>query len=246
MKVYNTRFNPTVNGPLHIGHLYVIKVNEAMAHDFGHHGKFTMRFDDNQKFYQMMRPADEMDRLKIEMRSDVEWAGVKVDAWTSQLSLEQTTKSFLQRFNNGPLKVIEPFQHRNLPDIISATIVPFPYAPVFTAEKVILDTLDYITWLIRGEDLIDEYSLYTYFCDIWDLHNPEHVYLPRLLLDHKTELIEDITVVSKTAGKNTIREYRLQGWTPKQLIDKLADSCLKKPEMGWNIENIKEQPVWNE
>ena len=44
---YNTRFNPTISGPLHIGHLYMALVNEAEAHRSG--GKFIVRVDDTNR-----------------------------------------------------------------------------------------------------------------------------------------------------------------------------------------------------
>ena len=39
-----TRFNPTPNGALHLGHVYNILFNEQFAHNNG--GKFYVRFED--------------------------------------------------------------------------------------------------------------------------------------------------------------------------------------------------------
>ena len=39
-----TRFNPSTNGGLHLGHIYALLVNERFAHD--RDGMFYVRFDD--------------------------------------------------------------------------------------------------------------------------------------------------------------------------------------------------------
>ena len=244
MRVYNTRFNPTTNGPLHVGHLYMIKINEHMAH--AHGGKFIIRFDDNQKFYRMTKTHEELVRIREEMQADVLWAGVKVDEWSSQLEMESVTKRYLLEFNGHPLPMQEQFQSRTNPDIHNAMTMGYPYAPTLTAEKVILDALDYITILIRGEDLICEYSLYMYFCNIWNLGAPEHIYLPRMMLTHNTELGESSEHISKTRGGHTVQELREQGWTPAELEEALRKSCLHDPVAGWTLENLKGQPLWKE
>lgn len=246
MIVYNTRFNPTTNGPLHIGHLYMIKVNEWVAHQAAVPGKFIMRFDDNQTYYDLMMSHSAQVEISKQMREDVEWAGVKVDEWTSQKMQEHIVEEFISRFNKGPLQVKNLYQHRDLPHILGEKIAPYPYAPYLTAEKVILDTIDYITWLIRGKDLLNEFSLYSYFCEIWNFTNPKHVYLPRLMTAEGSEMVENPTNVSKTLGGWSIREFRNKGWRPDELVEKLAVSCLVNPDNGWDIENIKENPVWKQ
>lgn len=244
MRVYNTRFNPTVNGPLHIGHLYMIKINEAVAHDHG--GTFTVRLDNTQRFYHLTRSESELSQLTRDMVHDILWTGVTVDRWTYQSEMAAQVHSLLLQFNNGPLppEIHESFQECYSPDITVSKVAPFPYAPQFTAEKVIMDAVDYITWLIRGDDLINEFSLYTWFCDIWHLHRPEHVYLPRLMLMDNKELSENTTNISKTRGGYTIQEFREKGWTADDLQIMLADACLKCPARGWSLENLKENPTW--
>lgn len=244
MRIYNTRFNPTTNGPLHIGHLYMIKINEWMAH--AHGGKFIVRFDDNQLFYRYTKTPDELVRIREDMQNDILWAGIKVDKWESQLEMEASTKRYLLEFNGKPLPMKEQFQSRTNPDIRSALTMGYPYAPALTAEKVILDALDYITILIRGEDLISEYSLYLYFCQLWNLAMPEHIYLPRMMLTHDRELGESSEHISKSRGGHTIQELREQGWTLTELEDALKKACLHDPVAGWSLENLKGQPLWKE
>jgi len=246
MQIFNTRFNPTVNGPLHIGHLYMLKINEAVAHAKG--GEFTVRLDDTQKFYHMTRSAYELDKLADEMLEDIAWSGVKVDKITRQSSLAMQARAFILQVNNGPLppQIYEHFQECYMPDIRASKIAPFPYAPQFTAEKVAMDAMDYITWLVRGDDLINEFSLYTWLCDIWQLNRPHHVYLPRLMLTNNKELSENISNISKTLGGYTIREFIRKGWSAEDLDIKLKTSCLKVIALGWSLDNLKEQPVWTE
>lgn len=244
MRIYNTRFNPTTNGLLHVGHLYMLRINEGMAHMNG--GRFIVRFDDNQRYYRLTKSASELARIRDEMREDIEWAGARVDEWSSQLELEETTRRYLREFNGGDLPMHETFQSRVNPDIHNAITMGYPYAPTLTAEKVILDAKDYITYLVRGEDLICEFSLYMYFCELWNLTPPQHVYLPRLMLAGNRELGESSEHISKTRGGHTIREYRERGWSPDDLDERLRRACLIEPAEGWTPENLQEQPLWSE
>ena len=43
-----TRFNPTANGPLHVGHIYSALINETLA---GPAGKFIVRIDYNCRYW---------------------------------------------------------------------------------------------------------------------------------------------------------------------------------------------------
>lgn len=220
----NTRFNPTTNGPLHLGHLYVCMVNEAEARASG--GKFIVRFDDNQHYWQWIAPqvADPEG-----MKSDLAWAGVKVDAYTSQKELAPRVDEFLhvQGYRKqGALN--HALTHAYLPECGGCY---YPFVPDYTAEKVALDFLDGITVLIRGSDLLTEFSLYNYFCKLWDLPIPRQVFLPRL--DCGKE-------VSKTAGNHQIRHYRNR--PAQEVLGILAKACLIDPAAGWRITNVKPEP----
>ena len=57
---YNTRFNPSISGALHIGHLYMALVNEMEAHRTG--GKFIVRVDDTQDIWNHWIKKDERDK----------------------------------------------------------------------------------------------------------------------------------------------------------------------------------------
>ena len=94
--------------------------------------------------------------------------------------------------------------------------------------------------LIRGIDLITEFSLYEHYIEEFELPFPRHVYLPRLTLGGNGEISD----ISKTAGNNSIKQLREYGITPLQIIDSLKRSCLKDPEGDWSIDNVKANPVW--
>jgi glutamyl/glutaminyl-tRNA synthetase len=242
----NTRLNPTTNGYLHLGHAYMALVNEAEAHMSG--GKFWVRWDDNQPELNATDSGrDEnpnpgfREQITAQMKEDIEWFGIKVDRWVSQLEQEEQVHAFMQRLNGGPLKVRQQWcSHENPQCQWTNYDALYPYVPLFTAEKVISDYLENINLLIRGEDLLDEYALYRYFTDLWTLPPVTQVFLSRLMMESGEQLSD----VSKRYGNNSIREYREKGWKPEDLKAKLAEACLIDPSGPWLIANVKSRPVW--
>lgn len=241
-----TRFNPTTNGEIHLGHTYMILVNEAEAH--ANNGKFTVRFDDNQDAYlygvswtgKRMTPND-IDDVKKNMRETIEWLGIKVDGWSSQRENETRVDEFLSFINKGALRVRKVYTSQTNPELHWDSFdTPYPYVPWFTAEKVLYDYLDGVNCLIRGEDLLSEWSLYMYFCDLWGIPAPRQVFLRRLRLGDGSELLD----ISKTRGTGTISQFRALGWSAKDLIAKLAEACLIEPDKPWLISNCKVNPIW--
>ena len=241
-----TRFCPTTNGALHIGHLYMILVNEAEAH--ANKGKFTIRFDDNQEVYDFgvswtgarMTP-EEIDECKNAMMKDIFWLNIQVDGWSSQRDQEKRVGEFLRHLNKGDLSVRKCYTSQTNPEIHwTGFDTAYPYVPWLTAEKVLYDYLDGCNLIIRGEDLLDEWALYIYFADLWGLPIPRQVFLKRLKLEGGEELLD----ISKTRGVGTIKEYRDKGWTPEKLLMMLAESCLIDPNKPWLISNCKVDPLW--
>lgn len=241
MSVYpnNTRFNPTLNGTIHIGHLYMALVNEAEARDSG--GKFIVRFEDNQKEWCYYNTQAQMDQYADTILEDLEWVGIKIDKIEFQSILEPEYKRLLHHLNGGDLPVREMYVFEQQPDVTYTNAVAYPYAPYLTAEKVILDFMDVITLLIRGEDLLTEYSLYCYFCDLWGIRKPKHVYLPRLRMPDGSEMQSEI---SKTTGNFKVEGYRKSGMKPDKLLAKMREACLIDPDGKWLIKNIKRRPEW--
>jgi len=243
----NTRFNPTVNGRLHAGHLYLVLLNYRAAKDSG--GRFIVRFDDDQPHWRIALGEDGMDRFAERVKEDLEWAGVVPDAYTS----ERQSRALNEEFIVGRLphaafvlmdREIDDFTVLRYQPRDKVHGWPYPYTPYFTAVKVAQDHREGIDALIRGDDLVDEFSLYCYFCDVADVPKPAFCYVPRMRSNggmggHKAEL----TNVSKTLGGCSIKEYRDAGWDPDEVVAMVAESALIDPAKGWTYENVRSDPT---
>ena len=228
----NTRFNPTVNGPLHIGHLYLALVNAHEAQSVG--GKFIVRFDDNHPHMTNVHGWAQTIAWRDAMKHDL-GQYVTPDYWTSEVDyswrLEQMAEMFKQER--------QPFRtHRRWSATIHGSDMSYyPYAAVYTAEKVYLDMLEGITYLVRGIDLISEFCLYEYFRIRAGIPYVSHIYMPRLQASSGGLL----SPVTKTEGN-----CKLADMTAKHGVDGvmaiLRDACLVDREGPFSIANIKSQP----
>jgi len=235
-----TRFNPTTNGQLHVGHIYMALLNEGEAHSTG--GKFILRFEDNQPEWVWRSTEKQIEEYIEGMIEDFNWLGIKVDEYQFHTMTEKKVQETIEYLNHGKLIAEHRFMFDTEPEIYGANDVHYPYAPHLTAEKVINDFLSGVNLIIRGEDLISEFSLYAYFCDIWGIPRPRHVYMPRMHMDDGSELQAEI---SKTSGNYKIANYRKQGYSPDYIHDKLRDACLIDPQGEWALRNVKWRPSWN-
>ena len=228
----HTRFNPSLNGNLHLGHVFTCLVNEYVAHSAG--GKFIIRFDDTS--YTSNRVGHRMDKIRHLQQEIIEWLEIPVDEWSFQSDMMDDVKNvlhFIHHFvppKENQLGYILPTSIRFGTDFIF-----YPYAPEQTAERVVMDNLQGITHIIRGEDFITEFSYYAYCCQTLDCPLPEFWCLPRLSAGGRD--------ISKTNGGFTVAEYRANGYTPKEIKDMLAKSCLTNPPNGWSLYNIKSNPM---
>jgi glutamyl/glutaminyl-tRNA synthetase len=119
---------------------------------------------------------------------------------------------------------------------------PYPYVPYLTAIKVVQDWREECSVLIRGEDLLSEFSLYCHFCRLLNIPIPEFHYVPKLMQDNKDEIF-DLSDVSKTKGNFKLRDYREKGYTKEQVINILEEACLIDKQKGWDYDNIKKNPI---
>lgn len=239
--VTNTRFNPTTNGELHIGHAYMALVNQGEARHGG--GKFIVRFEDNNRDWLWRVSAERQEEYAREMCEDLEWLGIKADEYQYQSEMEERMHESLLFLNSGPLKEEYRIQFEGLTPLVSYLDYAIAaYNPHVTAERVILDALSHITYVIRGEDLITEYSLYYNFCDRFGIARPEHAYLPRLVMEDGSQIQSEI---SKTSGRFKIKDFRESGENPGAILAELCESCLIDPYGEWLISNLKRRPVWN-
>src|SRR4030043_463626 len=222
-----TRFNPTTNGTLHIGHLYLVLVNEYEAHK-DPSGKFIVRFDDNQYFWRdKIGPAKTIEIIQS-MIDDLEWIGVNVDEYISQQKIEDQTTNELEMHmrSRGPI-LRGMYFHDEVP-ITKNPFVYYPYTPYYSLEKVWLDFQEGVNLLIRGIDLISEFALYEYFVDLMGLPRVKHIYMPRL-----QHAAGELSNLSKTVGNWKIGELRNIGLKPDDVLCHLARSCLINPDGVW-------------
>lgn len=233
----NTRFNPTTDGALHLGHVYIALVNEYEAHHSG--GKFILRFDDNQEVWDMRLGRDYQIAAASQIKRELDDLGIQYDeCWSQHGQINEINKAMFYYNDHGiNIRTMSPVWVNNSAELIGSDMVMYPYFPALTVEKVACDQMDEINLLIRGVDLITESSLYAYICDCWRVPAPRQVYLPRLLGKNGESM-------SKSLGNYTIKEYFHRIWTPDDIKEKLAESCLIDPAGPWSIDNVKPQPIW--
>jgi glutamyl/glutaminyl-tRNA synthetase len=236
MRPINTRFNPTTDGDLHLGHLYVAAVNEWVAHSTG--GKFILRWDDNQEIWNLRMGHTLQTIIRNGQFQDLEWMGLMPDLVRSDFEWAKEIEKTIEQLDEDHhvLRSLTPMvMVNNSPFCTYTDMVPYPYNAWVTAEKVVADFMDEVGALVRGEDLITESSLYAFLCDIWRIPQPTQYYLGRLLNSDGSEL-------SKTRGGLSIRELRSKGWTRGQIWDVLRTACLKDSRGPWSLDNVLPNP----
>ena len=235
---YNTRFNPTAVGPLHIGHLYMALVNATEACNSG--GKFIVRIDDSQKYWIHKIGRDEIDRLSCEYRKQLGMF-MNIDVWEHQSTMP-FYKDIVGDEHEIAKFISEPMWMHDatvewIPD---SGMRMYPYAPSFTFEKVVWDFYEGVNWLIRGEDIVTESSLYDFFVDIIGIPRMRQTYLPRLRADGRRELMD--TTITKS-----YKTYGLQKQIDKFGVDRVLSflkvSCLKDVYGKFTVDNIKWNPT---
>jgi len=221
-----TRFNPSVNGNLHLGHLYTALVNEALAVD----GKFYVRFDDTAPAHITDIGPVRMARIREQQEEELKWLGLNVTAYIGQIEQLEEVQRRLKPLN------LPDCDGRGLqPELIADNYYPmFPAVPLITAEKVVFDHMIGTNLLVRGMDLMTEYALYQYFCERLGYPEPRHVYLPRLSWANGD--------MSKRFGGLFIADLRADGYTPQDIRDMLEKACLRHPWNGWTLTNLKGAP----
>lgn len=228
-----TRFNPTTNGALHVGHIYTLIFNERLAHN--QNGKFYIRFDDTSPPAASL-PDEKRQRVMDNQHDDIEWLDVDIDGWQLQSELCEEVTYNLDALGFDPMVDILEGYH-TLPIVvrmIGTGWFPYPYVPQQTAERVMMDHMLGVTHVIRGEEFFSEFSLYSYFCEKFDFKSPEFIFLPRLMGKNGD--------ISKTNGGYTIAEFRSDGYSPDDVKRLISKAALIYPNNGWNFANLKPNP----
>jgi glutamyl/glutaminyl-tRNA synthetase len=217
-----TRFNPTINGYLHLGHAYLLRVLRDSA-------EVLICRDDRQRYWSWVNRAELVEFERV-MRADVEWLGIEVDQWSSNLDYGGQVHDLLENvFHYQPEK--EPFVHDQAPEVVGLEMAFYGYTDFLTCEKVVIDFLEGVNWLIRGWDLLPEYSLYSYYVNLFMLPRVRQTFVPRLFWAGD--------VVSKTEGKFKLKDLREKGMESGELWQLLGHDCLKDESAAWTIDNIK-------
>lgn len=233
-----TRFNPTTNGDLHIGHAYMALVNQYEARRTG--GDFVLRFDDNTRVWiERCGGRDVMRAIAERQQQDLAWLGIEPDVVTYQSENERYIMEFLacskwqHVVDHFPCSGVNPLvvsdQMGHVGGLTSS----------ITAEKVVADHWDGVDLLIRGLELLAEDHHYTYLCELFGFAPPRSVYLPRLMAEGGG----DLSNISKTAGNWSIRDVRAAGHDPHDVLAILARACLRDPGGEWAIDNVRVHPT---
>ena len=240
---WNTRFNPTACGDLHMGHLYMALVNATEAHRTG--GRFSVRVDDTQPYWVHNLGKNLIDQYASDYCKQLSRFMV-IDDWLRQSTLPSMHEIMGETdvLNQLPRK---RWINDKIVEIISdPTMSVYPYDYYLTAEKVIWDFHAGVNYLIRGEDMITESSLYAHFEDMLGIPIINQVYLPRLRANNRNEIGLDDIELARTLSK-TFRTYRLEPQIDKLgilgVLDNLKLSCLKDPSGEFVVENIKWNPT---
>jgi len=226
-----SRFNPTPNGPLHVGHIYSALVNQAIA------DQFLLRFDDNQDYWKARLGEAAIEQYAAGQLRDLLWMGIRPDAVAYNSKMEDAMRYEMAR-SHWRMVYVPPDA---APIIVSNPRIE-PWGPelYLTAEKVILDHIQGVTVMARGLELLQENALYLYLCGIFGYPIPrEMVYIPRLMAYDGAELAD----ISKTRGNWKVQELRERGISPEAIRRVLRRACLRESDGSWDTLNIKSAPV---
>ena len=233
----NTRFNPTANGRIHLGHAYLALLNEQVAHNSG--GRFIVRFDDNQPDWLATLGAAQIQHYTDTVIEDLEWLQIPVDEYCYQSQMEQD-KAFRTRMAihfgaYQPQPAGMPFP--DIPHNLTTDAAQYPYSPYLCAEKVVMDYLNHVDCVIRGEELMGEYGLYCHFRQRMAVVTIPHYYIGRL-----RDGAQELSDISKTQGNWQVAQMRADGMSPDDVRHCLRFSCLRDPYGEWTLDNIKPSP----
>ncbi len=234
---YNTRFNPTPTGPLHIGHLYNALVNYTEAKKSG--GEFFVRIDDTQPYWNNKLGLQVVSQLVSEYRVQL-GKFMDVSNWQRQSLLPDIDEII----NGEPFLQFIPkakwFHELNVEWIPDRDLAMYPCTPMLTFEKVLWDFESHVNWLIRGEDLATETSLYDYYTQVIGLPPVRHTLIPRLRAGDKNNLQNSI--ISKTKGEYLLQD-QIDRYGVDEIVEMLKMSCLINTNADFTVDNVKCNPI---
>lgn len=237
MSIVATRFCPSLNGPLHLGHVTTLLANEQTAHSLG--GKFYVRFDD---ISYTSRKSGRYQKVIDEQKLDIEWLGIPVDEWQTDSAYEEEALYLLKKANFPMLPEDETKEYELCQSThFGNTYILYPFCPRQTAIRVVIDHMTGITHLIRGDDFLTEYSYYHFVSDWMKYYSGEPYVMPEYYCISRLE--SNRGDISKTNGGFTVAEFRAKGYSPEEIKEMLAKACLVGPMNSWSLFNFKKNPV---
>jgi glutamyl/glutaminyl-tRNA synthetase len=238
--VYNTRFNPTADGGLHLGHYFIARINECIAHSSG--GKFAVRFDDFQWYYRRTIGVTAIAAYVEGIQMDLEWLGIHPDSVVYASQEEAAINAEIEYLRMGlhpegdcmnmssATPIREVFRYADTQSLSDTNF--YPFAPYLTVHAVVSDHRLGVNAVVTSFDLLSRYSLYCWFCQVLRFPQVKHVFLPRIAN-------EDGSSMAKSQGSRSIQELRMQGWSRYQIDDVVRKTCLTNPDGEWDISNVK-------
>ena len=240
---YNTRFNPTISGPLHLGHLYISLVNATEAHC--NNGEFIVRLDDTQAIWNHRFDKKLREQYNNEYQEQLS-RFLKIDTWHRQSQMPSAEEIM------GDNPILKALPNPSWYGTITAQWralhgqVLWQYSSYLTAEKVIWDFWESVNLLIRGDDLITEANLYDYFVEEIGLPRIQQVYISRLMSEDRKNTVSEVDIlrhgISKTFGAYKL-ETQINEFGVEKTLELLKKSCLIDPDGEFLVENIKSNPV---
>lgn len=217
--IVNTRFAPTPDSFLHIGHVWMALLNHGVAHETG--GCFWLRLDD------LYHPKSEMAAISDSIIEDMEWVGVPPDRIVRQSEWQELFETESRR--GGIIEQLD-FPTTVLFDNIGRHHVRHETCLSSVLRGVICDHEMNIKQVIRGEEMIHEQSAYVDFCSRLGFDVPRFAYLSRVEVDG--------IVVAGSRGMWPVRRLREQGVQPEEIIIALRRACLYDPDRNIVPSNI--------
>lgn len=219
-----TRFCPSLNGSLHLGHLWMAWLNWAWARQEG--GRFLLRFDDLAPRY-LGEDTSRQAEYRAEGIEILAKAGIMAEGSTLLSKHEQAGYEKAIGGQNlwlrGP--ALEGWDNVGL-------------SPALVAARVASDLAEGVTHVIRGEELVPELQLYDYLAHQMGGPRPMLICVPRLRVCVQGE----IETISKTYGNLQLRDlYEVE--QPGYWVDLVRRAGLKNPDAPISAENIHPDPV---
>jgi len=242
--IYNTRFNPTISGPLHIGHLYIALVNATEAHCSG--GNFIIRVDDTQPIWCHRFDQPLRDQYYAQYQEQM-GRFMKVDTWHLQSQMPEAKDLMGERGIAILESLPKPHWYGTFTVMWAAHTdqLVWQYSPYLTAEKTIWDFWEGVNLLIRGDDLLTESNMYEHFVELFGLPRIPQVYIPRLMSPVADEVrtVDKIQEgLSKTFGAYRL-ETQINEFGVEETLHLLKQSCLIDVEGEFLVENLKQNAV---